>query len=120
MRLIDGSMFRIPRIGVYTAKGVNMEKEGVKPDVLVDDHPDQLAKGIDAQLDKAVEVLQAEVVAWKKKDHSSVVGKPGGSGSFYAHDLPRPLRHRLCHPPSKGELLVVAGWYELAWFVPAG
>ena len=39
-------------------KGVNMEKEGVRPDVLVETHPDQLAKGIDAQLDKAVEVLQ--------------------------------------------------------------
>src|SRR5207247_2218048 len=29
LRLIDGSMFRIPRIGVYTSASVNMEKEGV-------------------------------------------------------------------------------------------
>ncbi len=57
-----------------------MEKEGVKPDVLVDDHPDQLAKGIDAQLDKAVEVLQGEVIVWKKKNEASVVSKPGDSG----------------------------------------
>jgi tricorn protease len=67
VRLVDGSMFRIPRIGVYTSKGVNMEKEGVQPDVLVEPHPDQLAKGVDVQLDKAVEVLQEEVVAFKKK-----------------------------------------------------
>ena len=37
--LIDGSTFRIPRIGVTTLKGVNMEKEGVKPDVLVERIP---------------------------------------------------------------------------------
>jgi tricorn protease len=67
LRLIDGSLFRVPRIGVYTSKGVNMEKEGVKPDVAVEEHPDQIAKGIDAQLAKAVEVVKADVVAWKKK-----------------------------------------------------
>ena len=49
-RLIDGSMFRVPRTGVFTAKGVNMEKEGVAPDVFVEPHPDQLSKGDDPQL----------------------------------------------------------------------
>jgi tricorn protease len=83
VRLIDGSEFRIPRTGVFTAKGVNMEREGVPPDVLVEPHPDQLAKGIDVQLDKAVEVLREDVLAWKKKHGSSDVavsppsGKPG-------------------------------------------
>jgi tricorn protease len=67
VRLVDGSMLRIPRIGVYTSKGVNMEKEGVRPDVLIEPHPDQLAKGVDLQLDKAVEVLQEELIASKKK-----------------------------------------------------
>jgi tricorn protease len=75
VRLIDGSFFRIPRIGVYTTKGVNMEKEGVKPDVLVDTHPDQVAKGLDVQLDKAVEVLQTDVVAWNKKKNPDVAVK---------------------------------------------
>jgi tricorn protease len=65
VRLIDGSTFRVPRLGVYTAKGVNMEKQGVTPDVVVADHPDQLAKGVDAQLDRAVEVLLSDVAAWK-------------------------------------------------------
>jgi tricorn protease len=76
VRLIDGSLFRIPRIGVYTTKGVNMDKEGVRPDVLVEPHPDQLAKGIDAQLEKAVSVLQTDVVAWKKKKMPEVVVVP--------------------------------------------
>jgi tricorn protease len=76
VNLIDGSTFRIPRIGVYTTKGVNMEKEGVSPDVLVLPHPDQLAKGIDVQLDKAVEVLQSDVIAWKKAQEPAIVVKP--------------------------------------------
>ena len=34
-----------------------MEKEGVIPDIVIEPHPDQLARGIDVQLDRAVEVL---------------------------------------------------------------
>ena len=56
----------MPRIGVFTTKGVNMEKEGVMPDVLVEAQPEELAKGIDAQLEKAVEVLTVEVAEWKR------------------------------------------------------
>jgi tricorn protease len=64
--LIDGSMFRIPRIGVYNARGENMDKVGVTPDVAVETSPDQVAKGIDAQLDRAVQVLTEDVAEWKK------------------------------------------------------
>jgi tricorn protease len=71
-QLIDGSLFRIPRLGVYTAGGVNMDKEGVVPDVVVDLHPDQVAKGEDAQLAKAVEVLQSDVEVWKKTQKPAV------------------------------------------------
>ncbi len=81
VQLIDGSTLRIPRIGVYTSKGVNMEKEGVAPDVVVEEQPDQLAKGVDVQLDKAVEVLQKDVVAWIQKHQPSAVGKPTESAS---------------------------------------
>src|SRR5258708_21588197 len=54
VRLIDGSVLRLPHIGVYTAKGVNMDKQGVAPDVAVETPPDLLAKGGDLQLGKAV------------------------------------------------------------------
>lgn len=64
--LIDGSRFRLPRTGVFTARGVNMEKEGVMPDVQVQATPEELAKGTDAQLKKAVEVVESDVIAWKK------------------------------------------------------
>ncbi len=77
VRLFDGTILRLPRIGVYTLKGVNMDKEGVVPDVTVETPPDQLAKGVDLQLEKAVEVLQAEVVQWKKKGDTPVVAPSG-------------------------------------------
>jgi tricorn protease len=92
VHLIDGSSFRIPRIGVFNTKGEDMETHGVTPDVLVDDNPDQLAKGIDAQLDKAVEVLQQDVVTWKKT-HTSVAGKPDDGkspGTPVATPVPMP------------------------------
>lgn len=66
MRLIDGSQFRLPRTGVFTVKGVNMEKQGVIPDVAVEITPTDWAKGIDTQLAKAVEVVEGDVVAWKQ------------------------------------------------------
>ncbi|MBV9122368.1 MAG: PD40 domain-containing protein [Planctomycetes bacterium] len=66
VKLIDGSTFRVPRTGVFTLKGVDMEEHGVAPDILVEPQPDQLARGADPQLDKAVEVLQQDVVVWKK------------------------------------------------------
>ncbi len=81
VQLIDGSLLRIPRIGVYTTKGVNMEKQGVTPDVVVADHPDQLAKGVDAQLIKAVEVLKTDVVAWQKKNQEAELSKTGKAGT---------------------------------------
>src|SRR5262249_25657225 len=89
IRLIDGSMFRIPRIGVYTIKNVNMEKEGVSPDVPVEQHPDQLAKGVDPQLDKAVEVVQQEVLAWKKTQ-GAVAQKPDEAKPATTVAVPKP------------------------------
>jgi tricorn protease len=64
-RLIDGSTFRLPRIGVYRNGSVNMDKEGVPPDVAAEITADDWAKGIDSQIVKAVDVLTKDVVAWK-------------------------------------------------------
>lgn len=75
-RLIDGSTFRLPRAGVWTTKNVNMEREGVTPDVPVDATPEELAKGTDPQLKKAVEVLTSEVVEWKKARSVGVAAAP--------------------------------------------
>ncbi|MGF1579204.1 MAG: S41 family peptidase [Gemmataceae bacterium] len=65
-KLIDGSTFRIPRTGIFTIRGVNMEKEGVVPDLVVHNDPNELTRNIDRQLERAVEILSSEVQAWKK------------------------------------------------------
>jgi C-terminal processing protease CtpA/Prc len=43
-----------------------MDKSGVVPDVAVEVSAEDWARGTDPQLAKAVEVLQADVVVWKK------------------------------------------------------
>ena len=65
--LADGSTIRTPGAGVWTAKGENLENFGVKPDVLIDNTPEDFYKGRDAQLEKAVELLKADIAAGKKK-----------------------------------------------------
>jgi tricorn protease len=79
LTLIDGSKFRTPRIGVHTIKGVNMEREGVVPDVVVEPSPDALARGRDMQLEKGVEVLTQDVAAWKKSRRPPAAPMVGGN-----------------------------------------
>ena len=74
-RLIDGSIFRLPRTGVFTANGVNMEKHGVIPDVAVEITASDWTKGIDTQLARAVQVVSADVAVWKQK-RSTVASRP--------------------------------------------
>jgi tricorn protease len=59
--LLDGSAIRTPGSGVWTADGQNMENYGVPPDVHIDNTPADFIKGRDAQIEKAVEVLKAEL-----------------------------------------------------------
>lgn len=60
-RLMDGSSIRTPGVGVFTAKGQSLENYGVQPDVLVDNTPEDFLAGADRQIEKALEVLQAEI-----------------------------------------------------------
>jgi len=60
-RLLDGSSIRTPGVGVFTARGENLENYGVQPDVLVDNSPEDFFSGHDRQIEKAVEVLRAEM-----------------------------------------------------------
>jgi tricorn protease len=64
--LLDGSSIRTPGSGIWTAKGENMENFGVQPDVYVDNTPNDFVKGRDVQIEKAVEVLKAELAAAKR------------------------------------------------------
>jgi tricorn protease len=64
--LLDGSTIRTPGSGVWTARGENLENFGVQPDVYVDNTPTDFAAGRDMQIEKAVEVLKADLAAGKK------------------------------------------------------
>ncbi|HUK30208.1 MAG TPA: S41 family peptidase [Candidatus Acidoferrum sp.] len=59
--LLDGSSIRTPSFGVYTANGTNFENYGVPPDFYVDNTPPDFLGGHDRQIEKAVEVLRAQM-----------------------------------------------------------
>jgi tricorn protease len=63
-QLMDGSSIRTPGSGLWNISGTNLENYGVPPDVYIDNTPEDFLKGRDAQLEKAVQVLQDEL---KKK-----------------------------------------------------
>jgi tricorn protease len=78
VRLIDGSWLQVPRTGIYTVRGDNLERGGVRPDVVVEPGPDDWAKGLDRQLQRTVELLRAEVAARKGKK-GPVAGESGSN-----------------------------------------
>jgi tricorn protease len=59
--LLDGSQIRTPGSAVFTARGENMENYGVQPDVFVDNGPADFLAGHDRQIEKAIEVLRADL-----------------------------------------------------------
>ena len=70
--LIDGSTVRTPGVGVYLAdqKRTNMENLGVRPDILVENTPEDNLAGRDRQLETAVQELLKELA-----QKANVVGK---------------------------------------------
>ena len=57
MSLVDGSTVRMPSWGCYTLEGADIERNGVKPDVLVVNTFEDKINGRDPQLDKAIEEI---------------------------------------------------------------
>jgi tricorn protease len=66
--LLDGGYITRPEFARYdlTSKWV-VENRGVQPDIVVENRPDQVVKGLDGQLDKAIEVVMKEIQANPKK-----------------------------------------------------
>lgn len=64
---IDGMDLRKPEFASYSSDESEwiIEGYGVEPDIIVDNDPAQEYKGIDAQLDKAIEVIQVELKDYK-------------------------------------------------------
>ena len=61
--LIDGSTVRTPGVGVFLAdqKHTNMENYGVRPDILIENTPEDNLAGRDRQLETAVQELIKEI-----------------------------------------------------------
>ena len=60
--LVDGGAVTVPTFGIYSTDGTwIIEGHGVEPDVEVVDDPGLMAKGGDPQLEKAVELVMAEL-----------------------------------------------------------
>lgn len=64
--VLDYGTILMPRFGVFCLDGTDMEFNGARPDVEVDNRPDELAKGIDRQLEAAIDALKEDVEVWKK------------------------------------------------------
>jgi tricorn protease len=64
--LMDGSAIRTPGSGLWNVNGTNLENYGVPPDVYVDNTPADFLASLDAQLKRAVEVLEEELKQGKK------------------------------------------------------
>ncbi len=66
-RFVDGGDMRKPEFASYSADESEwiIEGEGVDPDIWVDNDPHQEYLGVDAQLDKAIEVILEELKNYK-------------------------------------------------------
>jgi tricorn protease len=57
--LVDGGMLTEPEFAWWDARGWAIENHGVDPDIEVQNMPQDLAKGVDAQLDRAITEVMA-------------------------------------------------------------
>jgi len=64
LRLIDGGGLSAPDYRIYDPSGKwIVENEGVTPDIEVDWHPAEIAKGYDAQLMTAIDILKKKIAS---------------------------------------------------------
>ncbi|MCA8915375.1 MAG: PD40 domain-containing protein [Planctomycetes bacterium] len=59
--LLDGSRMRLPSTGAFTVDGDNLELSGRKPDIFIENTPEELDKGIDRQTETAVKELLKQI-----------------------------------------------------------
>jgi tricorn protease len=84
--LVDGGSISVPRFGIFDENGDwIIEGIGVYPDIEVVDRPEQLAKGIDPGIEKAVEVLLKELE--KNPPKKVKVPEPPNRSGFHEKDI---------------------------------
>lgn len=59
--LVDGSFVRMPAWGCYTLDGKDIERNGIKPDILVVNTFEDKINGRDPQLDKAIDEIMKDL-----------------------------------------------------------
>ncbi len=58
---MDGSYFRMPSWGCYTVDGKDIEQNGVAPDYQVKNTVPDKHKGLDPQLEKAIQIIMEQL-----------------------------------------------------------
>ena len=61
IKFMDGSSMRMPGTGWFTAEDINMEGMGVKPDILIDQTPEEKIADDDVQLKRAIKEILKKV-----------------------------------------------------------
>jgi tricorn protease len=85
-RIVDVGVIRVPFRGWFLVNtGEDMELNGAVPDHVLWPKPGEMPRGEDVQLNKAIEVLEADVQAWKQKprpplNKASARGQNGPAG----------------------------------------
>jgi tricorn protease len=78
--LLDGGTLSAPSFRFMTTEGEwAVENEGVAPDIEVVDRADEVARGHDPSLEKAIEVLLAELAKSPKKEVAAPPPPSGGA-----------------------------------------
>ena len=57
----ESMKIRTPSSGLWNVDGTNLENYGVRPDVYVDNRPEDYFAGRDRQLERAVDVLREQM-----------------------------------------------------------
>ncbi len=72
--ILDLGKLSIPRRGWFVGdSGEDMELNGALPDYLLWPHPGDIPAGKDEQLEKAIEVLKADVAAWQTRKRPPLI-----------------------------------------------
>ncbi len=73
-RIMDVGVIRVPFRGWFLVEnGADMELNGAVPEHVIWPKPGQMPRGEDVQLMKAIEVLQADVHAWKQRPRTPLL-----------------------------------------------
>ncbi len=80
--LVDGGQVSSPEFAIYDRETgeIIAENQGIDPDIDVDMRPDQVARGVDAQLDAAIKHLMDQLAKMPPKKTRAIIPPVGRNG----------------------------------------